>query len=187
MKKSLKKKTMLYTHPVFVIGSYDKEDIPNIMAVSWGGICCSEPPCVAISLRKATYTYHNIMDRMAFTVNMPSASHVNEADYVGIYSGKEENKFESLGLTPIHSQVVDAPFVEEFPMVMQCKVINVLEIGLHTQFIGEIVETLAEEDVLNHKGFPDMKKVNPFIYDSSTKSYFGIGDRLVKAYSQKKK
>lgn len=187
MKKSLKKKTLLYTHPVFIIGTYDEKDVPNIMAVSWGGICCSEPPCISISLRKATYSYHNIMNKKAFTVNMPSAKHVNEADFSGTFSGKDMNKFEELGLTAVKSELVDAPYVEEFPAAMICRLIETHELGLHTQFIGEILDVVADEDTLNEKGLPDMDKVNPFIYDSSSRSYFSIGEKLVNAYSAKKK
>ena len=70
-KKSLGAKTLLPT-PVWIIGSYDSVGKPNMMTAAWVGICCSRPPCVTISLRKATYTYGNIMKRKAYTVNLPS-------------------------------------------------------------------------------------------------------------------
>ena len=84
MKKSLGAKTIVYPTPVFLIGTYDTQDNPNLMAAAWGGICCSVPPCVAVSLRKATYSYGNIMSRGAFTVNIASAKMAAEADYCGI-------------------------------------------------------------------------------------------------------
>ena len=68
MKKSLGPKTLIYPTPVWVVGTYDKEGKPNVMTIAWGGICCSKPPCVAISLRKATYSYGNIVERKAFTL-----------------------------------------------------------------------------------------------------------------------
>jgi flavin reductase (DIM6/NTAB) family NADH-FMN oxidoreductase RutF len=76
-----------------VVGTYDKQEKPNIMTVGWVGICCSKPPCVAVSLRKATYTYSNIVERRAFTVNVPSEKYIKETDYVGIASGKKVEKF----------------------------------------------------------------------------------------------
>lgn len=176
------KRTVLFTHPVFIIGSYDHQDKPNIMAVSWGGICCSEPPCVAISLRKATYTYHNIMRNQAFTLNIPSADYSAESDYVGVYSGKDEDKFKSTGLTPVNSEIVHAPYIKEFPMSLLCKVRHTFEIGLHTQFIGEILDVLADETVLNSKGMPDIDKIKPFIYNSADRSYYGIGKQIQKAF-----
>jgi flavin reductase (DIM6/NTAB) family NADH-FMN oxidoreductase RutF len=183
MKKSLSKKTILYTHPVFVIGSYNEKGVPNIMAVSWGGICCSEPPCVAISLRKATYSYSNIMTNKAFTVNIPPEKYLKEADYAGIYSGREQNKFEVTGLTPIKSDLVYAPYVKEFPLNLICKVKHIVDIGLHTQFIGEIVDSLADEEVLNETGLPMIEKIQPFIYNSATRTYYGVGQEIKKAYS----
>ena len=135
MKKSLGPKTLLYPIPVWVVGTYDQEEKPNVMTIAWGGICCSKPPCVAISLRKATYSYGNILERKAFTVNIPSEAHAIEADYIGLVSGRNEDKFTATGLTPVKSEIVDAPYLKEFSLILECKVIHVLEIGLHTQFV----------------------------------------------------
>ncbi len=88
MKKSIGAKTIVYTTPVFIIGTYDKDGKPNAMNVAWGGISCSTPPCVSISIREATYTHGNIMNKKAFTVNIPSEDYVKEADYFGIVSGR---------------------------------------------------------------------------------------------------
>ena len=125
--------------PVFIVGTYDDQDRPNLMNVAWGGVCCSQPVCLNISLRKATYSYAALVRRGEFTVNIPSRGRVREADYVGIYSGRDENKFEQLGLTPIPGEKVHAPTVGEFPLVIECRVLHTIEIVLHTQFIGEIV------------------------------------------------
>src|SRR5210317_1559457 len=117
MKKSFGAKTMIFPTPVWCVGSYDANGNPNVMTIAWGGICCSKPPCVTISLRKATYTYGNIMDRQAYTLNVPSDQYVQEADYFGIASGRNCNKFEQTGLTPVKSELIDAPYVGEFPMI----------------------------------------------------------------------
>ena len=93
MKKSLGARTIIYPTPVLVIGTYDNQEKPNLAAVAWGGICCSIPPCIAISLRKATYSHGNIMQRKAFTVNILSENMVKEADYYGIVSGRNKDKF----------------------------------------------------------------------------------------------
>ena len=81
MKKSLGANTLIYPTPTWVVGTYDKDGKPNVMTAAWGGICCSQPPCVAVSLRKATYSYGNIVERKAFTVNVPSVAHAKQADY----------------------------------------------------------------------------------------------------------
>ena len=110
------------------------------MTIAWGGICCSQPPCVTISLRKATYTYDSIMANKAYTVSIPSVAQVKEADYCGIVSGRSADKFAELGLTPVRSELVNAPYIAEFPVTIECKVLRAIEIGLHTQFVGEILD-----------------------------------------------
>ena len=182
MKKSFGPKTMAFPNPVWCVGSYDANDKPNLMTIAWGGICCSKPPAVTISLRKATYTYGSIMARMAYTVNIPSVNFVKEADYVGMASGKREDKFKTTGLTPVKSDLVDAPYVDEFPMILECKVIHTYEIGLHTQFIGEILDVKVDENVLNDDGMPSVMNVAPFIYGGEVQTYHRIGDVVGRAF-----
>ena len=129
MKKSFGPKTLIFPAPVWCVGSYDTNGNPNVMTIAWGGICCSIPPCVTISLRKATFTYGNIIERQAYTLSVPSVQFVQEADYFGMVSGRNVNKFKETGLTPVKSELVDAPYVGEFPMILECKVIHHYEIG----------------------------------------------------------
>ena len=187
MKKSFGAKTLAFPNPVWCVGSYDITGQPNLMTIAWGGICCSKPPAVTISLRKATYTYGNITARKAYTINVPSVKYAKEADYVGIASGKRENKFETTGLTPVKSDLVDAPYVDEFPMILECKVIHTYEIGLHTQFIGEIFDVKVDQATLTDKGLPDIVKVEPFIYGSEIQAYHRIGEKIADAFQIGKK
>lgn len=183
MKKSLGARTLVYPTPTWVIGTYDKDGKPNGAAVAWGGICCSRPPCVAISLRKATYTHGNLMQRGAFTVNVPSEDQVRQADYFGLASGREVDKFAVAGLTAVHSALVDAPSIEEFPLVLECKVVHVFELGLHTQFVGEIVDVKADPAVLGSDGLPDVEKVRPILFAPEKHAYHAVGKFLGKAFT----
>jgi flavin reductase (DIM6/NTAB) family NADH-FMN oxidoreductase RutF len=183
MKKSIGAKTVVYPTPVFVVGTYDKEGKANVMTASWAGICCSDPPCLTISLRKATYTYHNLVARKAFTVSLPSEKYTAEADYFGLATGKTADKFKVSGLTAVKSEIVDAPYVAEFPFVLECRVIHTYEIGLHTQFIGQILDVKAEESVIGKGGLSDMEKIRPVLFDPECYAYYGIGKRLGKAFS----
>jgi flavin reductase (DIM6/NTAB) family NADH-FMN oxidoreductase RutF len=182
MKKSFGAQTMAFPNPVWCIGSYDTGDRPNLMTVAWGGICCSKPPAVTISLRKATYTYGTLMARKAYTVNVPSVKYVTEADYVGIASGKKTDKFKTTGLTPVKSDLVDAPYVAEFPMVLECKVIHTFEIGLHTQFIGEIVDVKVDQSALDEAGQPDMAQIAPIVYGRQVQTYHRVAEEIGKAF-----
>jgi len=187
MKKSIGPKTLVYPTPVFIVGTYDKAGKPNAMTAAWGGICCSKPPCVAVSLRKARYSYDNIVERKAFTVNIASENYVKESDYFGIASGRNKDKFAATGLTPVASEQVDAPFIEEFPFVLECRLLHTLEIGVHVQFVGEIVDIKADEDMLNDNGIPDIDKVKPILFAPEMQAYYGVGNFLGKAFSIGKK
>jgi flavin reductase (DIM6/NTAB) family NADH-FMN oxidoreductase RutF len=162
------------------VGTYDPEGRPNVMTAAWVGICCSRPPCVAVSLRKATYSYGNIVARQAFTINVPSEQHVKTADYLGLASGRKVDKFAKVGLTAVASDLVDAPCVKEFPVVLECKLLHTIEIGLHTQFIGEILDVKIEEAVLGPEGSPDVEKLGLFVL---LDGYRGIGKYLGKSFS----
>jgi len=183
MKKSLGAKTLLFPTPVLMVGTYDRTGKPNLMNAAWGGICCSQPPCVAVSLRKARYSYDCIVERKAFTVGIACEARMAEADYVGIASGRDVDKFAVSGLTPVRSDLVDAPYAAEFPLVLECRLLHTLEIGLHTQFIGEIIDVKADDDVLGDDGHPDIMKISPLIYDTARKGYHGVGPLLGRAFS----
>jgi len=183
MKKSIGANTIVYPTPVFIIGTYDLDGKPNVMNAAWGGISCSVPPCVSISLREATYTHGNIVENKAFTVNIPSEDYIKEADYFGISSGRNEDKFSTSGLTPVKSELVNAPYIDEFPLVLECKLVNITELGLHTHFTGEILDIKVEEPMLDSNGNPDIEKIKPFLYDPSFREYYGIGNPLGKAFS----
>jgi len=183
MKKSFGAKTLVYPTPVWCVGTYDKEGKPNIATIAWGGICCSQPPCVTISFRKATLSYGNIMEKKAYTINVPSEKYVKEADYYGIASGKETDKFKETGITPVKSDIVDAPYIMEFPMILECRVIHSYEIGLHTHFVGEVMDVKVEEEFLDENGLPDIGKIKPFIFAPEIRKYYALGQDLGKAFS----
>ncbi|MCY3018255.1 MAG: flavin reductase family protein [Planctomycetota bacterium] len=182
MKKSLGPRTLAFTTPVWCIGTYDANDKPNVMTVAWGGICCSVPPCVNFSLRKATYTYECVLRHNAFTVNIPSARYVKEADFFGIASGKNTDKFKVARLTPVLSTLVHAPMVDEFPMVLECKLVFHHELGLHTIFVGEVLDVKCDESVLNKSGLPDIEKVQPLVFSPDVRCYHSVGSLVGRAF-----
>lgn len=183
MKKSIGAKTFAMPTPVWVIGTYGENDEPNIMTAAWGGICCSEPPCVTVSLQKIRASYDNILKRKAFTVSIPSKAHVVEADYAGMVSGKNTDKFAVSGLTAVKSDLVDAPYVQEFPLILECELLQTVDLGLHTQFIGKIVDVKADTAVLGENGLPSLLKISPISYSPPDRTYFGMGPELGQAYS----
>jgi flavin reductase (DIM6/NTAB) family NADH-FMN oxidoreductase RutF len=168
--------------PVWLIATYDSAGKPNIMTVAWGGICCSQPPAVTISLRQATYTFAALDSRKAFTVNIPSQSQAAQADYAGIVSGRDADKLAACHWTAVRSELVDAPYVSEVPLVLECRVIHRLEVGLHTMFVGQILDVKADPAVLGAKRYPDITKVQPILWDPAQRRYLGTGAVLGQAW-----
>jgi flavin reductase (DIM6/NTAB) family NADH-FMN oxidoreductase RutF len=183
MKRSLGAKTLLFPTPVLMVGTYDRTGKPNLMSAAWGGICCSKPPCVAVSLRKATYTHGCIVERKAFTVGIASEGTLVEADYCGIASGRDADKFAVTGFTAIGSDLVDAPYAAESPVVLECRLLHTIEIGLHTQFIGEIADVKGNPEVFGEDGQLDIMKIRPLVYDTAHHGYHGVGPCLAQAHS----
>jgi flavin reductase (DIM6/NTAB) family NADH-FMN oxidoreductase RutF len=183
VKQSLGAKTLIYPTPVLVVGSYHADGRPNVMTAAWGGIACSKPPCISVSLRAATATHGNIVARKAFTVSLPNGAQVAEADYFGLVSGRKEDKFAATGLTPVRSELVDAPYVAEFPLIIECEVAAVHELGLHTQFIGEVKDVKIDEACLNDEGHIDVGKLDPLAFAPDTGAYFALGALVGRAYS----
>lgn len=129
-------------------------------------------------LRKATYTHGNIMERKAFTVNIASESSAHQAAYVGRVSGRNVDKFKKTGLTPIKSTLVDAPYIKEFPLIIECQLTKTVELGSHTMFIGEIRDVKGDQPILSEEGVPDIKKLKPFVFAPGSSEFYGIGQSL---------
>ena len=183
MKKSIGAKPFLAAVPILIVGSYDNHFQPNLMTCAWGGICCSMPPCVNISLRKNRYSYNNIITRKAFTVNILFSKDVNKADFYGLVSGKNHLKFDKSKIKPVRSKIVEAPYGEEFPIVLECKLLHDFEIGSQTQFIGEILDIKVEEDLLDDSGKLLGVKLDPLLYIPEIREYYTLGEYLGKGFS----
>ncbi|MEN6518604.1 MAG: flavin reductase family protein [Methanospirillum sp.] len=182
-KRSIGPQTTVGVHPVLIVGCYDTNGRPNAMAVAWGGICSSKPPAVAVSVRPERHTHAGIAARKAFTVSVPSEAQLAEADLFGIASGRDLDKFQATGMTPVRAEHVDAPYVGEFPLVLECRLIETVELGAHTQYIGEILDAKVDEDCFGENGRPDLARIRPFLYDAFGLGYHAVGERIGDAFS----
>ena len=175
-KRSLGVKAEMYPKPALVIGSYDKAGKPNIMTAAWIGICNSDPLSIAVSMRPATYSYGNVTDMKAFTVNIPSSELAKYVSYAGRFSGKDVDKFKETGLTPVKGEFVNAPYIKEFPIVIECEVTAIHDLGSHRQFIGKVIDVKADVAILDGEGRVNIKLLNPLIYAGG--NYYETG-RLI--------
>lgn len=181
-KVSIGPKTMTLPTPAWLIGTYDADGKPNLMTAAWGGICCSTPPCLTVSLQKPRHSYAAIMERKAYTVSVPSEAMAAKADYCGMVSGRDHDKFADCCFTAVKSDLVDAPYVAECPLVIECTVIHVLEVGVHTMFVGRIQDVKVDEDAMRD-GNPDPTRIKPVIYAPEDRHYYGLGADLGLGFS----
>lgn len=182
MKKSLGANPLVYPTPVWVIGTYNEDGSANVMTAAWGGICCSKPPCLAVSLREATQTHGNILRNKCFTVNIVTEQFITEADYFGISTGKNTDKFADTGLSVEKSNLVNAPMIKEFPLNLECRLKDVVEVGLHTQFIGEIIDVKAMEAILGEQDVPDVDLLRPVVFSPVVRKYHLLGETIGRAF-----
>lgn len=183
MKKSIGASETIFPNPVFIICTYDDEGKANAMNVAWAGVMCGEPSCIGIAVRPSRYTFDNLKKRKAFTINIPSVDLMEEADYFGIESGRDADKIERAGLTAEKAEFVDAPYIKEFPYIMECEITDSVEMNSHTLFIGEVKDIKADEDILTDKNKPDWGKLQPLTYDYTTNDYRLPGEIAGKAFS----
>ena len=159
MFQSLGAKTFILPTPVFLVCTYDHTGPPNIMTAAWGGICASQPPSIAVSIRKSRWTYNAILERKSFTINIPSRKLAAQSDFAGMHSGRDTDKFTALNLTPVPAEHVDAPGIAECPVIVELTLSHTLELGSHTQFIGEIMDVKVDSACMREDGLPDRKSV----------------------------
>lgn len=182
MKKTLGVRELAFPAPAFVVGTYDGAGVPNGITLAWCGIVSSGPASIGISVRPGRYSYKSLMERRAFTVNFAPEKYLAEMDYFGMVSGGDVNKFEKTGLTAVRGDVVDAPYIKEFPVNIECEVTHTLDLGAHTLFIGEVRDVKADEEILDASGRVDAGSAGILTFDMTSGSYLLPGALAGKAF-----
>ena len=181
MKKSLGVKPYLFPMPGLMIATYGEDGTVDVMNMAWGGICASN--LVALNIDEDHKTAENIKKRGAFTLSIADVDHLAEADFFGIATAnKMPDKFARSGLHAVKSEYVDAPVVEEFPITLECKVAQLQNADGNFRVVGEIVNVLAEEKVLDEQGKVDPTKLGAFVFDQFQSGYYAIGEKVGQAW-----
>ncbi len=182
MKKDLGVLPAVYPMPVLMVAAYDKNEKVNVMNVAWGQICDMDKIILFIGEGKKTWL--NIQESKAFTVALADRAHMDVADFFGIASGnKIDDKFERTGYHAVPSDKVHAPIVEEFPLVMECELLEFLHSDYVDGIVGKIVNVKADEAVLNEKGKVEPEKLNAILFDQFRNGYYAIGEKVGKAWN----
>lgn len=185
MLKNLGVKPYVFPMPVLMIATYGDENKVDVMNMAWGGICDND--LVALNISESHKTADNIKKRKAFTLSIADIPHLEEADYFGMASGNNtKDKFERTGMHAIKSEKVDAPIIEEFPLTLECDVVECQHYDGGFRVVGKIVGVLADEKVLDGENV-DPKKLNAFVFDTFGNGYYAIGERVGTAWNSGKK
>lgn len=171
----------LFPMPTYMIATYNEDDTVDAMAMAWGGICAEN--MVALNLEEDHKTVDNLKARGAFTLSVPGVDTLVECDYMGTASAKQHgDKFQRTGLHAEKSSRVDAPVVLEWPLTLECRVAEIQEQPYGIRVLGEIVNVLADEKILDEEGKIDSKKIRPFLFDQVKFDYFEVGEICGKAW-----
>lgn len=180
-KKSLGAQGIIFPGAVLLIGTYDKDENPDVMNAAWGGQC--GPKHIAMNLSKHKTT-ENLEEKQAFTIAFGTKDTVAESDYVGIVSANDEpDKVKKAGFTVTKGENVDAPVINEMPLSLECKVVSMGTDSATNELrvVGEIVNVIADESVLTD-GKVDFGKVSPIIFDGASAGYWSIRERVGNAF-----
>ncbi len=151
-KISFKPGNMLYPLPAVMVSVADREGRTNIITVAWAGTICTNPPMVSISVRPSRYSHHMILETGGFVINLTTRALVRATDYCGVRSGRDVDKWKEAGLTPVRSDVVDAPCIAECPVNIECRVVRTEQLGSHDMFIAEVAAVHVDDRYMDGKG-----------------------------------
>ena len=168
--------TLFYPCPAALVTCSDETGKDDIVTLAWIGVANSTPPIIAAGIRPTRYSA-SLIDRTGeFVVNIPSVELLEVTDYCGSVSGAEVTKFEATGLTREKASQVKAPLIKECPVNLECRVKQKLVLGSHQLYLGEVLETHVDQNVLNSDGNIDYAKAQPFVYN--TREYWNLGKKM---------
>jgi flavin reductase (DIM6/NTAB) family NADH-FMN oxidoreductase RutF len=173
--------TLIYPMPAVLVGA-EVDGRPNFLAIAWCGIANSEPPMVSVAVRPRRYTLKGIRQNETFSVNVPSVDLVKETDYCGVRSGAKVDKVAICNFEIFYGYVEKAPLIEQCPVKLECRVVQIMELGSHCLVIGRVEETHISDDCFTGDE-PDVGKIRPFIFVTPQRQYYSFGEAIAKAFS----
>lgn len=180
-KHNLGKKTIVTPLPVLIVATYDETGKADAMNVAWGGQCTYNH--VALNLAKVHKTTENIRQTGAFTVSIANLDNLVVSDYFGVVSGRKEDKIAVAGVHIHKSEFVNAPVIEEYPLTLECKAVSIEDCFGEVRVVGEVVNTIADDSILDSNGNVDFDKLQPLSFDSCARSYRVLGKTVGTAFN----
>ncbi len=157
----------LYPNPVMLVSAKHKRK-ESIITLAWGGTCCSSPPIVAVGIRKSRYSHELIEKSGEFVINIPTTEMLKVVEFCGTESGRDFDKWKECNFTKGTSSQIKTPHIQECPVSMECKINQIIELGSHDLFLGEVVALHIDEE-WKAKDYPNMLTYAKGIYQKCTK------------------
>lgn len=177
MKQQWRPGTMIYPLPALLVSCGAVPEEYNMFTAAWTGTICSDPAMCYVSIRKERHSHAIIERNMAFTLNLTTRELARATDWCGVRSGRDYNKWATMGLTPVAGIKVAAPYIEESPMSIECRVRDILHLGSHDMFIAEVMNVLADERYIDpDTGKFDLASAQLLAYSHG--EYFALGEQL---------
>lgn len=171
--------TMIYPLPAALVSCGSSPEEYNMLTVAWVGTICTNPAMCYISVRPERHSYPIIEKNRAFVINLTTEAMAKAVDLCGVKSGKDCDKWSLTGFTPIASDVVDAPYIKESPLCIECKVEQIIKLGSHDMFIAKVIQVLADDKYLNpENGKFELEKANLLAYSHG--NYYELGKEIGK-------
>jgi len=172
-----------FPQPMTLVGSVDKNGACDLMAASWVGVVSKTPPTLAVSLHYERQSYANIAASGEFSVSVVPEPLLAAADFCGLASGRDHEKFKVTGLTPQPGTHVEAPSVAESPLCVECRVSGEVVVGDYRLVLGEILDIQVAAAAIDSAGRIDPELVAPLVYLGGVREYWSLGEKVGTAYS----
>ncbi|MBA7681036.1 Flavoredoxin [subsurface metagenome] len=171
----------MYPRPTLLVG-VNVDGKANFLAVGGGGVVNAEPPMIGVPIRHQRYTLKGIQQNLTFSINTPSIDLIRETDYCGITSGAKVDKVKVCQFKVFYGDLKTAPMIEQCPLNLECKVVQMLNLGSHSFVIGQVEGTYITESCLTDDK-PDVNKIKPIIFNLEAGEYISFGEVIAKAFS----
>ena len=181
-KRHLGPTTWLYPMPALLVVVRTGPESANVLTIAWGGIASGNPPTIALGIGAMHYSAPFLDQVGDFTVNVPRSAQVTEVDYCGTVSGKQNpDKVGACGWTLVPSDKITSPYIQECPINLECRLVDKIVRSTNATYLGEVVATHVDEDVLNERGLPDALVVDPLLW-ASDGNYYRLGEVVGREY-----
>lgn len=176
-KEAWKPGTLIYPLPAVLVSCGSTPEEYNMLTIAWTGTVCTNPPMCYISVRKERHSYDLIRRTGEFAINLTTEAMARATDWCGVRSGRDNNKWEATGLTPMENEYISAPIIAESPLSICCKVRQVIELGSHDMFLADVVGILADKRYIDPEtGKFSLDKARPIVYSHG--EYYTLGELI---------